>query len=105
MRRGRITGYYNTLFYLDAILATGVTYAAAKDDSHLAWRLLLGLECIPPEFILLGSLLIPESSQWLYSRSRFEDARKVIAKYHGAGDSNHPVVYLEMRQCEESIKV
>lgn len=103
--RGRITGYYNTFFYSGAILATGVTYATAKDDSQLAWRLPLGLQCIPPGFILLGSLLIPESPRWLCSRGRFEDARKVLAKYHGAGDSNHPVVQLEMKEFEESIKV
>lgn len=103
--RGRITGYYNTFFYSGAILATGVTYASNKDDSQLAWRLPLGLQCIPPGFILLGSLLIPESPRWLCSRGRFEDARKIIAKYHGAGDSNHPVVQLEMREFEESIKV
>ncbi|KAK4498567.1 hypothetical protein PRZ48_011225 [Zasmidium cellare] len=103
--RGRITGYYNTFFYSGAILATGVTYATAKTNSQLAWRLPLGLQCIPPGFILLGSLLIPESPRWLCSRGRFEDARKILAKYHGAGDANHPVVQLEMREFEESIKV
>lgn len=66
--RGRITGYYNTFFYSGAILATGVTYATAKHHSNLAWRLPLGLQCIPPLFILTGSFLIPESPRWLCAR-------------------------------------
>lgn len=46
--RARVTGYYNTFFYSGSILATGVTYATAKNKtSELAWRLPLGLQCIP----------------------------------------------------------
>jgi len=37
--------------------------------------------------------------------SRPEDARKVLVKYHGAGDENAPRVALEMKEFEESIKV
>ncbi|KAF7197216.1 Lactose permease, partial [Pseudocercospora fuligena] len=102
--RARVTGYYNTFFYSGSILATGVTYATAKDDTSLAWRLPLGLQCIPPLFILLGSFLIPESPRWLCSRGRIEDARRILAKYHGGGDPEHPIVQLEIREFEESIK-
>ncbi|EME87943.1 uncharacterized protein MYCFIDRAFT_48194 [Pseudocercospora fijiensis CIRAD86] len=102
--RARVTGYYNTFFYSGSILATGVTYATAKRHTSLAWRLPLALQCIPPLFILLGSFLIPESPRWLCARGRIEDARKILAKYHGGGDPEHPVVQLEIREFEESIK-
>lgn len=103
--RARVTGYYNTFFYSGSILATGVTYASAKNSTNLSWRLPLALQCIPPLFILLGSCLIPESPRWLCARGRKEEATAILAKYHGAGDPNHPVVLLEIREFEESIKV
>jgi sugar porter (SP) family MFS transporter len=103
--RARMTGYYNTFFYSGAILATGVTYASAKDPTELSWRLPLGLQCIPPIFILVGSCLIPESPRWLCSRGRMEEATAILAKYHGGGDVQHPVVQLEIREFEESIEV
>ncbi|KAK4611587.1 Lactose permease [Fulvia fulva] len=103
--RGRITGYYNTFFYSGSILATGVTYATTKDTSQLSWRLPLGLQCVPPVFILLGSFSIPESPRWLCSRGKHEEAARILAKYHGAGDMRHPMVQLELREFEESIAV
>lgn len=35
---------------------------------------------------------------------RKEEAQAILAKYHGNGDVNAPLVQLEMREFEESIK-
>lgn len=34
-----------------------------------------------------------------------DEASRILAKYHGAGDVNHPVVQLELREFQESISV
>ncbi|KAI5369830.1 Putative major facilitator, sugar transporter, major facilitator superfamily [Septoria linicola] len=99
--RARVTGYYNSFFYSGSILATGVTYATAKISGSLSWRLPLTLQCIPPLFILAGSFCIPESPRWLCSHGRFEEATKILAKHHGAGNANHPLVQLELRELRE----
>ncbi|KAI0131821.1 hexose transport protein [Xylariales sp. AK1849] len=103
--RARVVGYYNTFFYAGSILSTGVAYASNKSDSVLAFRLPLGLQLIPPVFIFVGALLIPESPRWWTARGKLEKATRILAKYHGGGDVNHPIVQLELKEFEESIKV
>ncbi|KAK0763265.1 hypothetical protein N5P37_004251 [Trichoderma harzianum] len=103
--RARVVGYYNTFFYTGSILATGVTYASAKNNSELAFRLPMGLQLIPPFFIFIGALLIPESPRWLTATGKKEQAAAILAKYHGGGDTNHPVVQLELREFEDSIEL
>jgi hypothetical protein len=94
-----------SVFYTGSILSTGVAYASAKASGPLAFRLPLGLQLIPPVFIFIGALLVPESPRWLTARGKKDQAAAILAKYHGGGDVLHPVVQLELREFEESIKV
>ncbi|KAH9864966.1 hypothetical protein IAQ61_008912 [Plenodomus lingam] len=43
------------------------------------------------------------SPRWLVKNGRDEDALKVLAKYHANGDSQDPLVQLEMREIGEAI--
>ncbi|KAK8853043.1 hypothetical protein IAR55_003744 [Kwoniella newhampshirensis] len=103
--RARVVGYYNTFFYTGSILSTGVAYASNKASGQLAFRLPLGLQLLPPVCILAGVAFIPESPRWLTARGQKEKAQAILAKYHGGGDMNHPVVQLEIREFEEGIEV
>ncbi|KAL6867165.1 general substrate transporter [Trichoderma novae-zelandiae] len=103
--RARVVGYYNTFFYTGSILALGVAYASAKNNSTLAFRLPLGLQLVPPFFIFFGALFIPESPRWLTMWGNKEQAAAILAKYHGGGDMNHPMVQLELREFEASIEL
>nr|WVH32782.1 major facilitator superfamily protein [Trichoderma asperellum] len=103
--RARVVGYYNTFFYTGSILATGVTYASAKNNSTLAFRLPMALQIIPPFVIFIGSIFIPESPRWLTMWGKKEKAAEILAKYHGGGDTNHPMVRLELQEFEASIEL
>ena len=93
------------VFYTGSILSTGVSYATQKNPTDLSWRLPLALQLIPPIIIFTGAFLIPESPRWLVARGRSADATRVLAKYHGGGDANHPIVVLQIREFEDSIKL
>ncbi|KAL2213005.1 hexose transport protein [Sarocladium strictum] len=103
--RARVVGYYNTFFYTGSILALGVTYACNKKEGPAAFRIPLGLQVMPPVFILLGAIFIPESPRWLTMHGKTERASAILAKYHGGGDVNHPMVQLELREFEASIEL
>lgn len=122
--RARIVGFYNTckaftfllglkerwlityaVFYTGSILSTGVAYASSKASGELAFRLPLGLQLIPPTCILAGLAFVPESPRWLTARGKKDQAANILAKYHGGGDINHPVVQMELREFEEGIQV
>lgn len=34
-----------------------------------------------------------------------QEAARILTKYHGGGDQNHPVVKLELQEFEESIEL
>ncbi|KAM0452765.1 hypothetical protein ACHAO4_005184 [Trichoderma viride] len=103
--RARVVGYYNTFFYTGSILATGVAYASAKHNSTLAFRLPMALQIVPPLVIFTGAIFIPESPRWLTMWGKHEKAAEILAKYHGGGDLNHPLVQLELREFESSIEL
>lgn len=123
--RARIVGYYNTcerhcppqtplthftdrdtftVFYTGSILATGVAYACNKAQGELAFRLPLALQLLPPVLIAAGCFLIPESPRWLTMWGHRDKAAAILARYHGGGDSNHPIVKLELREFERGIE-
>lgn len=47
-----------------------------------------------PSIIMVLILFFPESPRWLIAKDRREEALAVLAKYHGDGDENSPIVQL-----------
>ena len=46
-------------------------------------------------------MFLPETPRWLLSKDRREEAIAIMAKYHGNGDSNHPLVQLQLQEITE----
>lgn len=82
-----------------------MAYACSKSPGELAFRLPLSLQILPPLIIMTGAFFIPESPRWLTMWGKKERAAEILAKYHGGGDPNHPVVQLELREFESSIEL
>jgi hypothetical protein len=53
--------------------------------------------------VCLGVFWLPESPRWLMAQDRHEEAAQVLAKYHGDGRVDHPIVQLQMKEMVASI--
>lgn len=103
--RGAVTGVYNTFWFMGAIPASWVTYGTGLHliESDACWRIPLYLQAIFSGFVLIFSLLLPESPRWLFANDRHDEALAILAKYHGEGDPNDPIVQLQIREFQEGI--
>ncbi|KAI9019655.1 hypothetical protein DFJ74DRAFT_769354 [Hyaloraphidium curvatum] len=96
--RGRVTGLYNTFWWVGNITASWTLYGTAYIQSEWAWRIPLFLQCIFGGSVCFLVWLLPESPRWLVAKGRNDEARAVFTKYHGAGDPNHPIVTVQMEE-------
>ncbi|RPB04383.1 general substrate transporter [Choiromyces venosus 120613-1] len=101
--RGTLTGLYNTFWFVGGIPATWALYGTEHIESDLSWRLPIWFQAVAPGLVMLGCLFCPETPRWLVSNDRHEEAIRVMARYHGEGDRNSPIVLLTYREMIEEI--
>lgn len=70
-------------------------------ESSWAWRLPTVVQCILPSIVMALIMFFPETPRWLLSKDRREEAIAVMAKYHGDGDPNAPIVQLQIHEITE----
>lgn len=51
------------------------------------------------------NLCLTNKTRWLIAKSRHEEARKILVKYHAGGDDASPLVAYEMKEIEENIRL
>jgi hypothetical protein len=95
---------YNTLWFSGAILAAGAARGGLDAGGNFSWRIITWLQILFPGFILLFSLLIPESPRWLYVNNKKDKAKEVLTKYHGEGNPESAWVRLQMHEYEELLE-
>ncbi|KAL3625529.1 Polyol transporter 5 [Castilleja foliolosa] len=78
--RGFMTSFPEVFINFGVLLGYLSNYAFAKCSLRLGWRLMLGVGAIPPIFIAIGVLIMPESPRWLVMQGRLGDAKKVLEK-------------------------
>ncbi|KAJ3796802.1 general substrate transporter [Lentinula aff. detonsa] len=104
--RGRLTGLiYIAFYYAGSMLCTGISIATARLSSTTSWRAPLAIQIVPAGILVTFVWFLPESPRWYVSAGKTDKAAEVLAKYHGNGDVNAPLVQLELREFEESIKL
>ncbi|KAH8690337.1 general substrate transporter [Talaromyces proteolyticus] len=98
--RSVLVGYYNNLWYLGALSAAWITYGTyfMGPNSSWAWRIPSLLQGFFPLLQVLFVYLLPESPRYLVQKDRYDDARRVLVKYHAGGDENSSLVDYEMRE-------
>jgi len=98
--RGRLVSLYQFNIVLGILMAFLSNYLL-RDVGENAWRWMIGVMAFPSFFYMIIVFAIPESPRWLLSKSRNEEAKKVLqqinpdaeieelmAEFH-IGEDNH----------------
>lgn len=105
--RGTMAGMYNNFWWLGNIIAGWTTYGTNLNLGHTswAWRIPTIAQCFLPAVIMCVILFFPETPRWLISKDRREEAIAIMAKYHGDGDENSPIVQLQIKEIFDDFAV
>ncbi|XP_058093936.1 polyol transporter 5-like [Magnolia sinica] len=78
--RGFLTSFPEVFINVGLLIGYISNFAFAKLPEHISWRLMLGAGAVPPIFLAVGALAMPESPRWLVMQGRLGEARRVLAK-------------------------
>ena len=80
--RGIIVGLQTQLISTGYASANWVGVFGSFASGNAAWRIPLGLQCLPAVVLIIGLFWLPESPRWLIQHGKHEEARAVIEKLH-----------------------
>lgn len=109
--RGRCGSFYQWMYTWGVFLAYWVDYGVAQ-NTHIAststeWQIPVGLELVAAGIMLLGCFTLPESTRWLLSKGRNDQAWKSLSWMRGAEDDKTQEEFNEMQlglRAEEAAK-
>lgn len=74
-------------------------------DGNAAWRIPLGIQCVPAVILIIGLFWLPESPRWFVYSGRDQRAREVLQKLHADVVENDPdFCEKEFAQMKEQIE-
>ena len=98
-----ISGSYNSFTNIGSIVAAATTFATYYRGGEWSWRLPLLIQVIPTSIQWSLAMFGPESPRWLISKGRDAEALRIMAKYHGNGDEQDPMVLYEYDEVKKAI--
>ncbi|KAH8901726.1 general substrate transporter [Thozetella sp. PMI_491] len=97
-QRSTATALFLTFYSLGSITAGWATFGTFRIDGDAAWRIPSALQGLPSVIQVLLVWFVPESPRWLVSKGRTADALDMLAKYHGEGNREDPLVRFEFNE-------
>lgn len=79
-------------------ITTGIVVAYLVDYAFSGmhgWRYMFGLAAIPSIILVIGMWRLPDSPRWLISKSRVEEARRVLQRVRTGSDVNPEIVVIQ----------
>lgn len=105
-QREACTAYYNTSWYLGAIVSSWVAYGCRNVAHHWNWRIPSIVQgFFPVVQLVLTPFCVPESPRYYVSIGKVDQARKVLDKYHGGGyEGADKLIDYELTEIELAIQ-
>ncbi|KAH6884275.1 general substrate transporter [Thelonectria olida] len=96
--RGTLTGFYNCMWPVGAIIAGWVVYGSAFIQTNDGWRLPVWIQLVTSGLVCVFVFFLPESPRWLVANDKHDQAAAILAKLHGEGSVDHPIVQLQLKE-------
>ena len=99
--RGRLVSLYQFNIVLGILIAYLSNYLL-RDTGAQPWRWMVGVEAIPAFIYIIFVVFIPKSPRWLISKSRTEEATKILEDINPEADLEKRVLEIK-KQSENQI--
>lgn len=99
--RGRLVSLYQFNIVLGILIAYLSNYLL-RDTGAQPWRWMVGVEAIPAFIYIIFVVFIPKSPRWLISKSRTEEAAKILEDINPEADLEKRMLEIK-RQSENQI--
>ncbi|GKU10440.1 unnamed protein product [Fusarium langsethiae] len=96
--RGTLTGFYNCMWPVGAIIAGWVVYGSAYIEGDDGWRVPVWIQLVTSGIVAICVFFLPESPRWLIANDKHDQAAAILVKFHGEGSVDHPIVQLQMKE-------
>ncbi|XP_010905472.3 polyol transporter 5 [Elaeis guineensis] len=78
--RGFLTSFPEVFINSGVLLGYVSNFAFSKLSYHINWRIMFCVGAVPPIFLAIAVLAMPESPRWLVMQGRLGEAKRVLAK-------------------------
>lgn len=92
----------NILNLTAGVVGTTVVFRTEKIHGNLSYQIPLAVQCALPVLLIVLTVSLPESPQWLTGKRKIEDARHSLRKLRGSSDDEVEDELRLMRLSEES---
>lgn len=98
--------YYNSNWYLGAVLAAWLAFGVKSVSHHWAWRIPTICQCCLPILqLILIPLFVPESPRWYVAQGKIAEARAILNDLHaGNMENGQELVDYEMNEIQMAIE-
>nr|QFR37080.1 MFS transporter [Cyberlindnera americana] len=104
--RQAVTAFFNSNWYLGAIISGWVSFGTRNVGSNWSWRVPSIVQGFFPLVQAILIYFVPESPRYLVSKGKNEEARTILLKFHGGNDEavGGALVDFEMSEIELAIE-
>ncbi|KAL4771972.1 general substrate transporter [Aspergillus nidulans var. acristatus] len=109
--RGRMISLQQWAITWGILIQYFIQYGASNVDggpdnetqSTAAFRIPWGIQIVPGVIYFIGLFFYPKSPRWLASKDRWDECMHVLARLHGNGDLNHPIVLAQYKEIQDAL--
>ncbi|KAH8693572.1 MFS transporter [Talaromyces proteolyticus] len=101
--RGVTVGLQTQLISLGYALANWIGVFGSFAKGNAAWRIPLGIQCVPAVILIIGLFWLPESPRWLIQKGKYEPAKAVIEKLHSDINADANFCEREFQQIKQQV--